>query len=151
LDPPVSPLPWREGEGDKKANSYTMNLASIRSLSEIEVPRISKALGIEKEKTNTFEELKEVIDGLFGVVRGKFMQFKYFFPSENCMQWEMQRCFAYEGVKRSGVIDQYRCGILYRVKCWFDILGLKYTLTPPLGFCLMHNGGKCSGEIRFCF
>lgn len=39
--------------GIEKANE--LNLASIRSLSEIEVPRIMKALGLKKERIQTFE------------------------------------------------------------------------------------------------
>ena len=135
--------------GIEKANE--LNLASIRSLSEVEVPRITKALGMQKERIKTFEELKEVIDGLFGVVKANFMQFKYSFPSENCMNWEVQRCFAYEGMKRMGVIDRYQCGLLYRVKCWIDVLGLKCEITPQWGPCMLHHEGKCSGELKFFF
>lgn len=135
--------------GMEKANE--LNLASIRSLSEIEVPRITKALGIQKERIKTFEELKEVINGLLGIVKASFMQFKYSFPSENCMHWEVQRCFAYEGMKRMGVIDRYQCGLLHRVKCWMDVLGLKCRITPQLGSCMLPNDGKCSGEMKFFF
>jgi len=135
--------------GIEKANE--LNLASIRSLSEIEVPRIMKALGFKKERIQTFEDLKEVLDGLFGIVKGDFMQSQFSFSSENGMHWEMQHCFAYEGVKRMGVIDQYRCGILYRVKCWIDVLGLNHSITPPVDFCLIHSIGRCSGDFKFYF
>ncbi len=135
--------------GIKKAND--LNLASIRSLSKIEVPRITRALGIEKEKIGTFEELKESIDGLFGIVKGEFMEFEYDFPAENCMRWKVQRCFAYEGMKRMGVSDQYQCGLLHRVKCWIDVLGVKCTVTPQVQSCLMVKDGKCAGEVKFFF
>ena len=133
--------------GIEKANA--LNWASIKSLSAIEVPRISKALGIEKGEIKTFEKFKEVFEALFGIVKGNFMQFRYSFPSENCMQWEMERCFAYEGIKRLGAIDQYQCGPLYRIQCWLDVLGLKYRFNPPVSSCLIQNVGRCIGEIRF--
>jgi hypothetical protein len=135
--------------GIEKANE--LNLASIRSLSEIEVPRMTKALGLKKERIQSFKDIKEVIDGLFSIVKGNFMQSKFSFPSENCMHWEMQRCFAYEGVKRMGMIDQYRCGIIYRVKCWIDVLGLNHSITIPVDFCMMHSIGRCSGDFKFYF
>jgi hypothetical protein len=135
--------------GMEKANA--LNLASIRSLSEVEVPRIAKALRIQRERIKNFEELKEVIHGLFGVVKANFMEFKYDFPSENRMRWEVQRCFAHEGMKRMGVIDRYQCGLLYRVKCWIDVLGLKCDITPRWGTCGLHHDGNFSGEIEFFF
>ncbi len=135
--------------GIEKANA--LNLASIKSLSAIEVPRISKALGIDKGEIKTFERFKEVFEGLFGVVKGDFMQFNTNFPGDNRLQWEMQRCFAYEGIKRLGAIDRYLCGPLYRIKCWFDALGLECCFDPQVDSCLIHKTGKCAGEIRFFF
>ena len=135
--------------GIKKANE--LNLASIRSLSKIEVPRISRALGIEKEKIRTFEELKGSIRGLFGIAKGEFMDFEYHFSIENGMRWKVKRCFAYEGMKRMGASDQYHCGLLHRVKCWIDVLGVKCTVTPQVESCLMVKDGKCAGKVKFFF
>lgn len=135
--------------GIEKANA--LNLASIKSLSAIEVPRIIKALGMEKEEIKTFEKFKEGFEALFWVVKGDFMQFNYSFPADNLMTWEMERCFAYEGMKRLGVIDQYQCGVLYRIQCWFDILGLECRFDPPVGSCLISKAGRCAGEIQFFF
>lgn len=135
--------------GIEKANA--LNLASIKSLSAIEVPRIIKALGMEKEEIKTFEKFKEGFEALFWVVKGDFMRFNYSFPADNLMAWEMERCFAYEGMKRLGVIDQYQCGVLYRIQCWFDILGLECRFDPPVGSCLISKAGRCAGEIRFFF
>jgi hypothetical protein len=133
--------------GIEKANE--LNLASIRSLSKIEVPRILRALGINKEKVTTFEELKASIDGLFGILKGNFMGFEYSFPEDHCMRWVVLRCFAYEGMKRMGVIDRYQCGLLHRVACWSEVLGVECTVTPQVESCLMVKDGKCSGEVKF--
>ncbi len=135
--------------GIEKASE--LNLASIKSLAAIEVPRIVKALGIEKEEIKDFEKFKECFEKLFAVVRGNFMQFTYSFPTENCMHWEMERCFAYEGIKRLGGIEQYQCGPLFRIKCWFDVLGVDSRFNPPIGLCLMSQRGRCAGETLFSF
>ena len=135
--------------GIEKANE--LNRASIRSLSKIEVPRILRALGINREKVTTFEELKASIDGLFGIVKGDFMDFEYSFPAENCMHWEARGCFAYEGMKRMGVSDGYQCGLLHRVACWIDVLGVECTVTPQVESCLMVKDGECVGEVKFFF
>lgn len=135
--------------GIEKTNK--INKAAIRSLAPIEMKRIKKALGIED--IQTFEELKEFIEGIFEIIKGDFMNFTFSCPSENVLhwEWEMQKCFAYEGIKNIGVIDQYQCGVIHRIECWFDSLGIKYSVTPQVGACLMHTHGNCSGDFKFYF
>ena len=52
------------------------------------------------------------------------MGLDYSFPSENVLHSEMIKCFAHAGMTRLGVIDRYECGVIYRVACWFDNLGI---------------------------
>ena len=133
--------------GIEKANQ--LNQAALRSLAVVEVGRITRALGIKKEGIKTHRELREVIDGMFGIVKGDFMDFAYSFPSEDLLHWKMNRCFAYEGMHRMGVSDRYQCGLLYRVKCWVDVLGIECSIDPPLDGCIMETRGSCSGDVRF--
>jgi len=135
--------------GIEKTNK--INKAAISSLAPIEMKRIKKALGIED--IQTFEQLKEFIEGTFEIVKGDFMNFTFSYPSENVLHWEFeaQKCFAYEGIKNIGVIDQYQCGVLYRIECWFDSLGIKYSVTPHVEGCLMHTNGNCAGDFKFYF
>jgi len=133
--------------GIEKTNK--INKAAVRSLAMIEIQRIKRALGIEK--IETFEELKDLINGAFELIKADFMNFAYSSPSENLLHWEMQSCFAYDGIKEMGVIDQYQCGILCRIEGWFDSLGVKYSVTPQVEGCLMHTDGNCSGDFRFYF
>jgi hypothetical protein len=128
-----------------------LNKAAIKSLSAIELRRVTDALGIKREGIETFDELKEVIDGMFSIVKGDFMDFEYDFPSENVMRWEMNKCFAYEGMKRIVAGDRYECGVLYRVACWIENLGVPYRMEPPVEGCLMQSRGTCSGVVRFDF
>ena len=135
--------------GIKAANK--LNKSAIKSLAQIESARIQKALGKENENIDTFGKLKQFIDDSFSIVKGDFMDFKYTFPQENLMHWEMQKCFAYEGMKRIGVTDQYECGVLYRVKCWLDALKLDYKIEPRVKGCLKASGQNCEGNVQFFF
>lgn len=126
-----------------------LNKAAIRSLAGIELRLVTKALGIKMEGIKTFDELKDVIDGMFEVVRGDFMDFTYDYPGENVMHWEMkEKCFAMEGMKRIGASDEYECGVFYRVLCWIDNLGISYSVEPSIEGCLLRETGECSGIVR---
>ena len=133
--------------GIEKTNR--VNKAAIRSLAAIEVKRITKALEIEEVKT--FDRFKAFLEGVYGVVKGDFMKFTYGFPAENHFHMEMQQCFAYEGIKQMGVIDQYQCGILHRVESWFDVMGIRYSVVPKVEGCMMHTEGNCYRDYEFTF
>ncbi len=47
-----------------------------------------------------------------------------------------------------GAIDGYRCGVIFRIQCWLEALGVRHTVHPPVEGCLMHQRGSCQGEIR---
>jgi hypothetical protein len=126
-----------------------INKAAVKSMAMIEVKRIKKALRIEDIRK--FDDLKELIEGAMGLMKADFMEFVASFPSKDVFRWEMVGCFAYEGIKRLGVIDQYDCGIFDRVDGWFDGLGLHYSATPQFEGCLMHKDGKCAREYTFVF
>lgn len=135
--------------GIEKTNK--LNKAAIAALAPIEMKRIKKAVGIEN--IQTFEQLKELIEGAVEIVSGDFMNFTFSYPSENVLHWEFeaQKCFAYVGIKNMGVIDQYQCGVIYRIECWLDSLGIEYSVTPQVQDCLMHTSGNCSGDFNFYF
>jgi hypothetical protein len=124
-----------------------LNKAAIKSLSLIETRRIKKAMGWEDLKIKTFKQLKKFIINAFSVLKGDFMDFNYSFPENNRMHWEMNRCFAYNGMKMIGVHKQYECGVIYRVSCWLDALGIAHKITPEINKCLLNYYEKCSGDI----
>lgn len=135
--------------GIEKTNK--INLAAIKAIATIEIQRAKKALGIES--VETFKELRELLEGAVGIFKGDFIKLTYNFPSENllCWDWAGQECFAYAGIKGMGVIEQYQCGVIYRIECWLDSLEVEYSITPQVKGCLMHTDGNCSGEFRFFF
>jgi hypothetical protein len=124
-----------------------LNKGAIKNLSVLEMQRIRKALGMEKTKINSFEQLKKFIDDGFSILKGDFMKFQYTFPEENRMHWEMDTCFAFEGMKMIGVMQGYECGVIFRVCCWLDALGIKYELKPKITKCLLYSQKKCLGDI----
>lgn len=126
-----------------------LNRAAIKALAPLEIERVRKAYQLGP--VEDFADLKKLIDSAFGVLKGYFMQFRYSFPSENVMHWEMDTCFAYEGMKRLGVADAYQCGLVHRVGCWIEHAGVQFTMNPAVEGCLMHINGKCEGEFKFSF
>ncbi len=128
-----------------------LNKAAIKTLSPFEVQRVQKALGMEKAKVKTFEQLKEFINNGFSILKGDFMDFNYTFPRLNVLHWEMGKCFAYEGMKRIGITDKYECGLLYRLGCWLDVIGVNFKLEPEINECLLHSQEKCVGDMIFNF
>jgi hypothetical protein len=67
---------------------------------------------------------------------------------------EMQlghQCFAHDGIKMLGMIDQCECGIMDRVENWFDTLGIKYEVEPKVTRCMRHTEGCFFRDHIFFF
>jgi hypothetical protein len=131
--------------GIQEANR--LNKGAIKNLSNIEMQRIQHASGMESRDIKTFEDLKQFIDNGFSILKGEFMKFEYTFSKPNKLHWEMNTCFAFEGMKMIGVKQRYECGVIYRVCCWLDALEIKYNLSPDLKNCLLYSQNKCEGDI----
>jgi hypothetical protein len=131
--------------GIEKANK--LNKAAIQSLAPLEMKRLKKLLG--GERIETFEEFKHFLTGGFELLLADFMSARMSFPGKNVFHWEFvpQQCFAYKGMQNMGVIEDYECGVVYRVSCWIDSLGIQYTIDPPVGKCMMHAKGYCAGDF----
>ncbi|HQI82153.1 MAG TPA: hypothetical protein PLR71_11425, partial [Deltaproteobacteria bacterium] len=129
------------------------NKAAIRSLSAMEIKRALVLFGLDAQSIESFEQVRKVIDAAFLVSCGDFMGFSYTFPRHNVLRWEFadKACFAYRGMQRMGVVDRYECGVLYRVCCWLDHVGVRYAASRDITGCLMDETGTCSGELRFQF
>jgi hypothetical protein len=133
--------------GIEKTNP--INRAAVRSMAQVEAKRIKKALDYGEIKG--FGDIRRFLENGFQILRGEFMKFELSFPEENRLHWEIPRCFAYEGVKALGVIDNYECGIFDRAHGWFEALGVKYEMKPLVRECLMHRTGKCTVDFIFDF
>jgi hypothetical protein len=139
--------------GIEKAN--VLNKAAIRSLAPIEIERVKKILGLGGQKIDRFDEIHDfMVAALEMILPGSvFEKFLFRASEEDTLHWEWAsgECFAYKGMKRIGIIDDYRCGVIYRIECWFEALGIKYSIDPKINKCIMHEKGTCSGEIKVHF
>ncbi|MBP1711399.1 MAG: hypothetical protein H6Q49_1601 [Deltaproteobacteria bacterium] len=137
--------------GIEQANK--LNKSAIKGLAPFEIDRTKKTIGYQKEKMESFQEFKDYFTMAKILFIPPFMNATMSFPEENVLHWEFApgQCFAYKGMKRIGAIDQYECGVIYRIECWLDCLGIKHKIVPKIDKCLMHTTRKCSGEIELDF
>jgi len=136
--------------GIERAN--TLNLAAIKSLAPIEVERAKQILGMGQEKINDFDRLMDFLLAALELTLpdSVFRKSRFSSPSKDVLRWEWEKgqCFAYKGMKQIKAIDGYRCGVMYRIECWLEALGIRYSMHPRIDGCLMHETGACEGEIR---
>ncbi len=134
--------------GPEKANE--LNKTAVRMMATIEIKRVMKLMGKPKGMTvTTFDELSEIIDTAFRLVQTEFMTFDFSFPEKNILRGQFNECFAHTGVKKFGLIDDYDCGIVERVKGWMDGLNVSFTMTPEFTGCLLHQTGECIVDVHF--
>ena len=136
--------------GIERANA--LNKAAIKSLAPIEMERAKRVLGIDKERFDTFDEFMDFMLSALELTMpdSVFKKIHFRSPSRDLIHWDWEngQCFAYKGMKQIGTIDRYRCGVMYRIECWLEALGITYTMHPRIEGCLMHEKGICEGEIR---
>jgi len=135
------------------AAANRLNKAAIRSLAPLEINRMKQFFGAGKERPETFKEFKDFFSGAAELFIPDFMNATMSFPVENTLHWEFKtrECFAYKGMQRIGVIDEYECGVIYRIECWIRNLGIKYDVHPKVQRCLMLDGPNCSGDFTLYF
>ena len=138
--------------GIDKANE--LNRAAIKSMSVFEVERLIRILGVEQPVESLDEVKKLMLNGMEITLPGSvFSRFHVTVNSKNVLQWEWENkeCFAYKGMERMGLLDGYECGVIYRIECWFENLGIKFNSNPRIEKCLMHEKGYCAGDFEFFF
>jgi hypothetical protein len=129
--------------GMEKTNK--INRAAVRSMAAIEAKRISKMMDL---KPDSFENIQRLILEGFGVLKADFMDFTFEFPEQDLLRWTLHGCFAYDGIKGLGLIDQYECGIKERAYGWMDGLGIAFEAQPDTLACTMHTTGKCVTDFK---
>jgi hypothetical protein len=139
--------------GIDQANA--LNLNAIKSLAPIEVERARKVLGIDRKSLVAFDKLMEFMLSALEITlpESVFRKMRFVSLPENRIQWtwETGECFAYKGIKQIGAIAGYRCGVIYRIQCWLEALGLGCSVHPEIDGCLMHESGECKGEIQIIY
>nr|MDO8099740.1 DUF6125 family protein [Candidatus Njordarchaeota archaeon] len=132
-----------------------LNNEAVKSMSPFEAERTRKVLGVGNEKITSFEEMAEFLHRALELVlpRSVFGRIRFSTPSKNIIHWEWEdkECFAYKGMERIGVADQYKCAVIYRIQCWLNALGVEHTVSPRIENCLMAQKGNCAGNLVFYF
>jgi Family of unknown function (DUF6125) len=126
-----------------------VNRGAAKAMAEVEAQRLQKALAAGP--IASFEDLRRFLNEAFELVGAPLMKFELTYPEQDLMRWETERCFAYDGVSKLGMIDRYECGIFDRLEGWLESLGIEYTATPEIDGCFMHRLGRCVREYRFRF
>ena len=122
-------------------------------MSVFEVNRVRKAIGMHNVEIDSFEKLCRFFELTMDIILPDFMHAEFGFPEKNVIYWKWKegQCFAYKGLKRIGALDNYRCGVMYRIKCWLRTLDIRFRLDPQVEGCLMHETGRCEGNIYVDF
>lgn len=134
--------------GIEEANR--LNKSAIKGLAPFEIERTKKLFGFDKRTLKTFDDCRAYFLIAKPLFIPSFMNATISFRGPNVMHWEFEpnNCFAFKGMKRMGVIDDYECGVIYRIECWLDCLGVQYKTKPRIDKCMMREGGHCAGDIE---
>lgn len=128
-----------------------LNRAAIAAMAPYEVQRLSRLLDREPPSTRDADSVAAfVVDGIRLVTPASVsgpLRLWASGPATLRWEWEPGECFAYKGMVRFGWIEGYRCGVIYRIECWLDALGVRPLGDPVVERCLMHSVGACSGEL----
>ncbi len=137
--------------GIEKTNQ--LNLAAIEGMTQLEIHRFKKLLGFKKDRIESFEEFKAFFGAIRELFIPEFMGSHVEFTDHDSVIMEMEKdnCFAYKGIKKMNQLDEYRCGVLYRIELMFKHTGLRYKASHTAGKCLMHHQGACKVEYQFNF
>lgn len=135
--------------GIESANK--LNRAAIKDMAQYEGRKLMEALGYKDQTPQTFEEFQVLLINMFGIITASFMKGTIEFYEENKMRFSWQNCFAYSGVARMGLIENYECGVFERVAAWLDVMGVKWEVSPNIKHCMMHEQGHCFREYTVHF
>jgi hypothetical protein len=136
------------------ARANELNRAAIRAMAPFEVGRLCEALGVQpSEVRDAVAAARFVAEGIQLVTPASVGGHLHVRAGEGVLQWEWEpgECFAYKGMQRFGYLDGYECGVIYRVECWLEALGVRPRGEVAVGVCLMHRTGRCAGEVPLSF
>ncbi len=127
-----------------------LNRAAIRAMAPFEVARLAEALGVDPPSLRDAAAVAGFVSaGVRMVTPESVSEALRVTPGDGSLLWEWDpgECFAYKGMKRYGWLDGYRCGVIYRIECWLEGLGVRPRGRPVVEGCLMHATGRCAGGL----
>jgi len=133
------------------AEANRLNRAAIRAMAPFEVSRLVEALGVAPgELADAGAVARFVAAGVTLVTPASVGGRLRVWGAGRRLRWEWDRgeCFAYKGMQRFGYLAGYECGVIYRIECWLEALGVRPLGEPVVGPCLMRAGGECAGSLE---
>ena len=127
-----------------------LNRAAIRAMAPFEVSRLAEALGVGPAVLRDPAAVARfVAAGIRLVTPESVSAHLQVTAGDGLLHWEWDpgECFAYKGMRRFGWLDGYRCGVIYRVECWLEALGVRSRGEPVVEACVMHRTGRCAGDL----
>ncbi len=127
-----------------------LNRAAIRAMAPFEVSRLAAALRVDPAGLRDVAAVARfVAAGVRLVSPQSVAEHLRITPGDESLHWEWDpgECFAYKGMTRYGWVEGYRCGVIYRVECWLEGLGVRPRGEPIVEECLMHTTGRCAGDL----
>jgi hypothetical protein len=131
------------------AEASPMNLRVCRKLGRIEFKRLMNAADALPPKN--FTASRELFELGKGVFVPEFIDIQIDYQGNSVQVFRISECFAYNGMKKLGLLSDYECGIFERIEGWFDAMGLRYTRTPDLRRGLKFKGEECRITVQFHF
>jgi hypothetical protein len=131
------------------ADASPMNLRVCRKLGQIECRRLMKQVDVSAP--GNMMDFRQLFDLAERVFVPEFMTIRVDYPGSDLQRVQVLDCFAYNGMRKAGLVSEYACGIFERIEGWFDAMGLAYRLSPDLSRCLKHQGKDCVVTIQFKF
>ena len=127
-----------------------LNKKAMESMVPFEIKRLKNLAGISDDKVRTYDGFKRFFSTISDILVPDFMNVGISFEEPNLVRWEFndKKCFAYNGISMMGVVEDYECGPLFRIKCWLNTLGIPYEMDPDINKCIMPDKGECSGVFR---
>jgi hypothetical protein len=137
--------------GMESANA--LNKAAIKAMAPFETRRTMKVLEVSPDDLHDLGLLIDFVTAGLGLIMPDSVlnSLRIERAGDNVFRWEWEpgRCFAYKSMKQLGRADEYDCGVLYRIECWIEAIGIPVELRPKPEGCLMNESGACVGEFIF--
>ncbi|MDI7261844.1 MAG: DUF6125 family protein [Thermodesulfobacteriota bacterium] len=136
-----------ENFGIEAANQ--LNQIVARELGRVEMKRYMKTMNVLPPKDiDEHLNLKKSAISLYGP---DLIEYEITVLDSQSYKMHLQRCFAHENIVKTGIKDQYECGIFARLEGWIDAQGLEHRLIPPLSQCMKVLGKECCYTVTLRF
>jgi hypothetical protein len=122
-----------------------LNKIAAHEVGKVEARRLMRALELAPVTTREAYLLTQEL--LIGLLGPDLIDYSVHMLNGDTFEVRVSRCFAHENTVTAGISDQVECGVWARVTGWMESLELNYSLSPPLGKCLMAQGEDCAYRI----